>query len=158
LYREERRDLTVGERIQLTESDRVAHIRSGDFATVERIGEDNALSVRLDNGKSVELDKDLAQHIEYGYTVETAQRSAVDRVLITGDASQLAQQQDALTRLSPHIRDLSLYTSDSGDLAVEKAISGVENALSEVGLSPSLGSIPTLSVPEIKLEGFAIGL
>ena len=153
VYREEQRDLTVGERIQLTESDRVANIRSGDFATVERIGQDNALSVRLDNGKSVELDKDVAQHIEFGYAVETAQRSAVDRVLITGDASQLAQQQEALTRLSPDIRDLSLYTSDNRELTVEMTIPGVEIALPTHGISSSVGDIP---VPEFELAQFGI--
>jgi conjugative relaxase-like TrwC/TraI family protein len=84
VYRKEQRDVAVGERIRFTDSDRVAHIRTGNFATVERIGEDNALFVRLDNGKSIELNPDNARHIEYGYVVETAQRAAVDRVLVTG--------------------------------------------------------------------------
>jgi conjugative relaxase-like TrwC/TraI family protein len=158
VYREEQRDVAVGERITLTASDRDAHIRSGEFATVERIGQDNALSVRLDNGKFVELDADQARHIEYGYAVGTAQRASVDRVLITGDASQLAQRQEALTHLSPHIRDLAVYTSDSRDLAVEKAIPSVENLLSKDGISPNIDSIPVSSVPEIGVEGFGIGL
>jgi len=88
----------------------------------------------------------------------TAQRTAVDRVLVTGDASQLAQQQESLACLSPHIRDLALYTSDSRELAVEKAIPGAENTLLQNGISPSIASIPTPSVPHIELEGFGIGL
>lgn len=43
------------------------------------------------------------------------QRVSVDRVLVPGDASQLAQQKEKLARLSPHIRDLALYTSDSNE-------------------------------------------
>jgi conjugative relaxase-like TrwC/TraI family protein len=158
VYREEQRDIAVGERIRFTDSDRDAHIRVGNFAILERIGEDNALSVRLDSGKAVELDANHARHIEYGYAVETAPRASVDRVLVAGDATQLAQHQEALTSLSPHIRDLALYTSDSRELAVEKVIPSVEHSLSEIALSPSLGSIPTPSVPEIELEGFGIGL
>jgi hypothetical protein len=158
IFREELRDLAVSERIRLTASDRPAHLRSGDFGTVERIGEDYALSVRLDNGKLVELDAHKARHIEYGYAVETAQRTAADRVLVSGDASQLAQQHESLARLSPHIRDLTLYTSDSRELAVEKPIPGPEIALSQDGLLRKIDSVSKPSVPQIELEGFGIGL
>ena len=158
VYREEQRDIAVGERITFTAQDRDPYIRSGDLATVERIGKDNGLSARLDNGKFVELDADQARHIDYGYAVGTAQRTSVDRVLITGDASQLAQQQEALTLLSPHIRDLAVYTSDSRELAVEKAIPGVENLLSQDTIPPTIDSISVSPVPEIGVERFGIGL
>jgi hypothetical protein len=102
------------------------------------------------------LDDDHARHIEYGYAVESAHRVAVDRVLITGDASQLAQQQDALARLSPHTRDLSLYTSDSRELAVDKAIPSTEVGLSKEVSSSSFSQAP--SMPEIQVEEFGIGL
>ena len=157
VYHEELRDLALGERITLTASDRDAHIRSGDFATVERIGEDNALSVRLDSGRSVELDSHNARHIEYGYAVETAQRGSVDRVLVIGDASQLAQQQEVLTRLSPHIRDIALYTSDSRELAAERITPGIEKGLSLDGISSGAASSSTPSVSQIEVEGFGIG-
>jgi len=158
VYREEQRDLAVGERIIFTASDRGAHIRSGDFGTVERIGEDNALSVKLDNGKSIEVGPDNARHIEYGYVVGTAHRTTADRVLVTGDASQLAQQQDALTSISPYTRDLALYTSGSRELAMHIAIPNVEIVLPVEGLSPGGGNVQTPSVTEIALEGFGIGL
>ncbi len=59
------------------------HIRTGDFATVERVEPD--LSVRLDNGKSVDLDSEAARHIDYGYAVEAAGNLAADRVILTGE-------------------------------------------------------------------------
>ena len=158
VYREERRDVAVGERIRFTDSDRDAHIRVGYFATVDRIGEDNALSVRFDNGKSVELGSETARHIEYGYAVETAQRAAVDRILVTGDAYQLAQQREGLTRLSPHIRDLALYTSNGCELAVERTLPGAEMAPSVTELSLTLGTPSSVSTPEPELPGFGIGL
>jgi len=158
VYREEQRDIAVGERVTLTASDRDAHIRSGEFATVERIGEDNALSVRLDNGKSIELDPDKARHIEYGYVVDTAQRAAVDRVLVTGDASQLAHQQEALTRLSPHIRDLALYTSDSREYAVEKNVPGTEIGPSLKDVSSGLDSSLAIHPREAEIPEFGLSL
>jgi hypothetical protein len=158
VYREEQRDVAIGERIRFADSDRDAGIRSGDFATVVRVGVDNALYLRLDNGKSVELDYEAARHIEYGYAVETAQRTSADRVLVTGDAPELAQQREALTRLSMHTRDLGLYTSDSRELAVHKATHGAEIAESHSRISPPIDSIPTPTMPGIEIEEFGRGL
>jgi conjugative relaxase-like TrwC/TraI family protein len=122
LFREEQRDVAVGERIRLTQSDQGTHVRSGDFGTVERISNDNSLSVRLDNGKSIELDSERGRHIDYGYVVEGSPYAAVDRVLVTGDAPQLAQEEKMFAHLSPQTRDLALYISDSRELVTEKAI------------------------------------
>jgi conjugative relaxase-like TrwC/TraI family protein len=158
IYREEQRDLAVGERILFSASDRDAHMRSGDFATVEKIGEDSTLAVRLDNGKAVELTPDQAQHIEYGYVVDTAPRAAVDRILVTGDAAQLAEQQEAFARLSPSIRDLAVYTSDSRALGLEKGVPGAEMAPSLNDLSLKLDDLPTASTPEVEMPEFGIGL
>ena len=154
VYREEQRDIAVGERIRFTYSDPDAHFRSGDFATVERIGDDGTPSVRFNNGKSLELESQMARHIEYGYVVETAQRAPVDRVLVTGEASQLAQQQEALTHLSLHTRDLALYTSDTRALVVDKDIPLVGIAVSQDGTPLAINSIPTPAMPQIELQGF----
>jgi hypothetical protein len=64
--------------------------------------------VRLDNGKTVELEAEQSRYIDYGYAVETAQQAPVDRILVTGNSNQIAEQQEALTHLSPHFRDLAM--------------------------------------------------
>jgi conjugative relaxase-like TrwC/TraI family protein len=158
VYREEHRDLAVGERIIFTESNREGHTRSGDFGTVARIADDSAVSVRLDNGKSVELTPEQTQHIDYGYAVEAAPRAAVDRVLVTGDASQLAEQQEAFARLSPHLRDLAVYTSDMRQFAVEKTVSGAVIASSVRGISSTLDSLPAASTSEAEVLELGFGL
>lgn len=158
IYREEQRDLAVGERILLTAADHEKYIRSGDFAAVERSGEDSALSVRLDNGKSVELDSDQAMHIDYGYVVETMPKGSVDRVLISGEASELAQHGQDLARLSPATRDLTIYTSDGHDLSVGKELVGVETGLSLSGAAAGIENIADAGVASIALEGPGIGL
>ena len=112
VYRPEDRDLAVGDRIRFTASDKENGVRLGSFATVERIGEDNSLTVRTDAGKAIELDEAQARHIDYGYTVDSAKYLAADRVLLTGENTQLAEQRVALTNLSPHTKDFAIYTSD----------------------------------------------
>jgi hypothetical protein len=152
VFREELRDLAVGERIRLTASDRAAHLRSGDFATVERIGDDHALSVRLDNGKLAELDTDKARHIDYGYAVASGQRASADRVLVMGTAEDPAGPQKALSHLSPHVHAVALYSVDPSASVATKLAPSLEQ------IAPGIGKPSTPTVPEIELEGFGIGL
>ena len=158
VYREEERDLAVGERIQFTASDRENHVRSGDFATVERVGDDNSLFVRLDNGKAVELDSEKARHVEYGYTVETARHLSAARVILTGESTHLAEQQAALTKLNPSTHDLSIYTSDRAQLLQKE--SGISNdiAVTQEGLSSdsTLSEVSEPYAPEVELEGYSL--
>jgi conjugative relaxase-like TrwC/TraI family protein len=147
VYREESRELAEGERIQFTAANPQLRIRAGSLATVEKIGEDKALIVRLDNGKAVTLDAEQSRYIDYGYAVETARQVSADRVLVTGNSNQIAEQQEALTRLSPHLHDLAIYISDDSGLAVQQIASSAD-------IKPI--SVPAL--PEIELEGMGIGL
>jgi plastocyanin len=120
VYREETREVAVGERIRFTASEKENHIRTGGFAIVEGIEPD--LSVRLDNRKAVDLDAETARHIDYGYAVESAGNITVDRVILTGEAAQLAGLEEDLARLNPTIRELSIYTSNASQaLHVELA-------------------------------------
>jgi hypothetical protein len=122
VYREESREMAEGERIRFTAPEKENHIRTGDFATVERIEPD--LSVRLDNGKTIDLDAETAQHIDYGYAVESAANLTADRVILTGEAQQLAGLEQDLTRLNPSIRELSVYTSDATQVLQVELVQG----------------------------------
>ena len=143
VYEEESREMAVGERIRFTAPEKDNHIRTGDFATVERTEPD--LSVRLDSGKTVDLDLEAARHIDYGYAVESARNLAADRVILTGEAPQLAGLENDLARLNSGIRELSVYTSDaSQSLQVDLAQS---RAAAET-LSKSLAETTNLGIAE----------
>ena len=111
VYRQETREVAEGERIQFTAADKAQGIRKGDLATVTRIAENHAMTLRMDNGKTVALDPDKARHIEYGYAVDGSNRVSADRVLATGEAiDPKILQAVSLTK-----RDLVTYTGgDSG--------------------------------------------
>jgi hypothetical protein len=138
--------MAVGERIRFTASEKENHIRTGDFATVERVEPD--LSVRLDSGKSVDLDAQAARHIDYGYAVETTANVAADRMILTGEALQLAGLEDDLARLHPNIRELSVYTSDATQaLQVELA----QNSVATEALSKPLAEVASPGIAESSL-------
>ena len=144
VYKEESRELAEGERIQFTAANPELRIRAGSLATVEKIGEDNVITVRLDNGKAVELDAEQSRYIDYGYVVEATQQASVDRILVTGTSDQIAGHQEALSHLSPYLRDLAIYTSSDSALAVEKIATLVSTQVSKQAL------------PELEPEGIEI--
>lgn len=108
VYTEDVREIAIGERIQLTVPDKDRNLRRGDLATVEKIGGNNALTVRMDDGRTVELDQHQARHIEYGYAVDGQRRISADRVIATGETLETKD----LTAVPYKNRDIALYTSD----------------------------------------------
>ena len=70
VYRVEQREIAIGDRIQINESYPKQCIRKGDLGTVTAIGDTNDLDIRLDKGKSVQLNQEQAQHVEHGYAVQ----------------------------------------------------------------------------------------
>ena len=141
VYRQETRELAVGERIQLTQADKNQGIRSGDFAIVECIADNNALIARLDKGRMVELSPEKAQYIEYGYAVNGSKRIQADRILATGETLD----PKALASIPSSVRDLSVYTSDGSSLQKQKQ----EPVPKEI-------SIPEVQQPERQYRGFGL--
>lgn len=118
VYRVEHREIAIGERIQITVAHKEQGIRARDFGTVERVAENNALTVRMDSGKTVELDPHRARHIEYGYVVDGTKAVSTDRVLVTlENAAQLTGDSALGTAISRASREVSIYTSDGSALA-----------------------------------------
>jgi hypothetical protein len=155
VLREEIRDVSEGERIRFTATAQESGIRNGDFATIERIAEEHPLTVRSDQGKSVALSEEQARHIDYGYTAGQMPQRGVERVIVSGDAEQLAQMQKEFTHLSGQTRDLSLYTSNGQGIAQEKAMPGLE--VPTPGVQPEMVPQISVPVPEIAVEAFSRG-
>jgi len=152
LYSPEERELAEGERIQFTRSEWDQGIRVGNLATIEEIHEDGGLSVKVDSGASLQLTPEQAQHVEYGYAIESTKRLAVDRVILSGEAEQITAQREALSKLLANLHELTVYTSDgyqtgSPELGVRKDFAG-----------PAVVEIPTTEIdaPSIEFEGYAI--
>ena len=106
------------------------------------------------------LDSEKARHIDYGYTVESAQHLSADRLILTGESSQLAGQQEALTKLNPHTREVGIYTSDGSNPLRQAQGIATDVQLAEQGFSTNsaLSNAPEPTLPEIDFEGFGLGL
>ena len=90
VYREEQQEYAPGDRIRMTEPGPPQGFRKGDFATIAAIGEAGGLEVRLDKGPTLQLTKEQARHIEYGYAVDSLKTGAPERVLISQESSRQA--------------------------------------------------------------------
>ena len=152
LYSPEERELAEGERIQFTRSEWDQGIRVGNLATIEQIHEYGGISVKVDSGASLQLTHEQAQHVEYGYAIESTKRVGVDRVILSGEAEQITAQREALSKLPANLYELTLYTSDgyetaSPELGVQKEFAG-----------PAAAEIPTTEIdaPSLEFEGYAI--
>jgi len=109
VYRQEQREIVPGDRIQFTGADLTRGIRKGELGTVMAIGDANGLDVTLDKGTVVQLNAELARHIEHGYAVESIKPGAPERVLFTREATLNEREAASLSRQG---RELNLYTSD----------------------------------------------
>ena len=154
LYSPEDRELAEGERIQFSRSDWDKGIRAGNLATIEQIRDDGALSVKVDSGATLQLTPEQAQHIEYGYAIESTKRLSVDRIILSGEAEQITAQREALSQLPAKLHELTVYTSDGYKAAGPEL--AVQNELADPAVAEI--SLPEIDAPSIEFEGYAIEL
>ena len=145
VYREEHQEFAQGDRVRMTEPNSSQGIRKGDFGTITAIGD--TLEVRLDKGEGVQLTKEQAKHIEYGYAVDSLKTGAPDKVLISQDGFQNASEAAFLSRTG---RQVSVYTSDTSAQANVIALT-IER---QEQLKPSL-ALPVQQQSEAPSNAFA---
>jgi hypothetical protein len=152
VYSPEERELAEGEHIQFTRSEWDQGIRVGNLATIEHIHEDGGLSIKVDSGATLQLTPEQAQHVEYGYAIESTKRLAVDRVILSGEAEQITTQREALSQLPANLHELTVYTSDGYQTA------SPEIAVLKEFVVPAVAEISKLEIeaPFLELEGYTI--
>ena len=122
VYREEERDFSTGDRVQLTAPSHELKIANRELGTVEGIGEDGRLSLKIDGGREVQLDPAKHPHLDHGYAVtsHSSQGQTADRVLIHVDtelgAKDLLNNRMAYVAVSRGAYDAQLFTNDSEKL------------------------------------------
>ena len=73
--------------MQLTAPSRELKVANRELGTVEGIGQDGQMSLKMDGGREVQLDPGVHPHLDYGYAVtsHSSQGQTADRVLIHVD-------------------------------------------------------------------------
>lgn len=121
-FREEMRSFSAGDRIQFTAPDNELKVANRELGTIENIGEDGRLRLRMDGGRMVELDPRKHPHLDHGYamTSYSSQGQTTDRVLIHVDtelgAKDLLNSRMAYVAVSRGRYDAHIYTNDASTL------------------------------------------
>lgn len=124
VYREEQRRFSVGDRIQFTASANNLGVANRELGTVEAIGQDGRLKLKMDRGRDVELDPHQHPHLDHGYAVtsHSSQRQTADRVLIHIDTERgtkdLLNSRMAYISVSRGAWDAQLFTNDREKMSI----------------------------------------
>src|SRR5580658_7290459 len=89
---------------------------------IEAIGNDNRLSVKMDDGRTVNFDPARMPHFDHGYAVtsHSSQSLTESRVLVNMDTnsfSELLNPRFAYVSISRASQDAHIYTNDAATLA-----------------------------------------
>jgi conjugative relaxase-like TrwC/TraI family protein len=118
VYREQERAFSVGDRVQLTAPAPDLKLANRELGTVEGIGQDGRMSLKMDGGREVELDSVKNPHLDHGYAVtsHSSQGQTADRVLIHADtelgAKDLLNNRMAYVAVSRGAYDAQIFTND----------------------------------------------
>jgi len=118
VYREEPRSFAAGDRIQFTAPANDLKIANRELGTVEAIGQDGQMRLKMDGGRDVHLDSRQHPHLDHGYAVtsHSSQGQTAERVLIHIDtelaAKDLLNSRMAYVAVSRGAADAQLYTND----------------------------------------------
>ncbi|WP_263408549.1 MobF family relaxase [Terriglobus tenax] len=162
VYREEERAFSVGDRVQFTAPANELKVANRELATVERI-EDGRMSLRMDDGRNVQIDPAKHPHLDHGYAVtsHSSQGQTADRVLVHVDtelaAKDLLNNRMAYVAVSRGAEDAQLFTNDRSKLgqALGRDVSQQSAHVPEAKLEKSTG----IETPEMKQDiGYGHGI
>lgn len=115
VYRELEREFAIGDRLGFTAPSKELGVANRDLGTVQQIGNDGQLTVKMDNGKLVRFDPKLMRHLDHGYAVtsHSSQGLTADRVLINIDSRihrDLINERFAYVSVSRAAHDAQIFT------------------------------------------------
>jgi ATP-dependent exoDNAse (exonuclease V) alpha subunit len=118
VYREDEKRFSVGDRIQFTAPSQELKIANRDLGTVESIGRDGMMRLRLDDERKVEFNPQQHPHVDHGYAVTSysSQGQTAERVLVNVDtelaAKDLLNSRMAYVSISRGQFDAQIFTDN----------------------------------------------
>jgi conjugative relaxase-like TrwC/TraI family protein len=118
VYRKEERTFSVGDRVQLTAPERELGVANRELGTITSIGGEKQLALKMEDGRSVEIDPAKHPHLDHGYAVtsHSSQGQTAERVLVHVDtelgAKDLLNNRMAYVAISRGAHDAQLFTND----------------------------------------------
>jgi ATP-dependent exoDNAse (exonuclease V) alpha subunit len=132
-YREIERDFAIGDRLQFTAPNKELGVANRDLGTVQEIGENGKMTVRMDGGKdrTVTFNADQMRHFDHGYAVtsHSSQGLTSERVLVNMDTNvhpDLINTRFAYVSVSRASQDAQIFPSSR--IAMIDALRSLESA------------------------------
>jgi ATP-dependent exoDNAse (exonuclease V) alpha subunit len=121
-YREIEREFAIGDRLIFTAPAKELGVANRDLATIESIGKNGQLSVRMDKGKAVTFDANEMRHLDHGYAVTSysSQGLTAEHVLVNVDTqvhASLIDSRFAYVSISRAAQDAQIYTDAASVLS-----------------------------------------
>ena len=123
-YREIEREFAVGDRVQFTAPNKELGVANHDLGTIHQIGENGAMTVRMqgDKEETVTFDPAEMRHFDHGYAVtsHSSQGLTSERVLVNMDTNvhpELINGRFAYVSVSRASHDAHIFTNDAATLA-----------------------------------------
>jgi hypothetical protein len=122
VYRAEEKAFSIGDRIQFTAPDQELKIANRELASIESIGTNGSMRLKLDSGRNIEVGVRGFPHIDHGYAVtsHSSQGQTAERVLIHADtelgAKDLLNHRMAYVSVSRGQWDAQIFTNDRNKL------------------------------------------
>ena len=147
VFREEMRNLSVGDRIQFTAPANDLKIANRELGAISAIEGAGRLTLNMDSGRSLQIDPNKYPHLDYGYamTSHSSQGQTANRVLIHADtelaAKDLLNSRMAYVSVSRGAHDAQIFTNDR-----EKLPAALGNDISKLTAnSPQIGTEQTIA-------------
>ena len=125
-YREIEREFAIGDKIQFTAPSKDLQVANRDIGTIQSIGEDGKITVRMEGSKErdVRFDASEMRHFDHGYAVtsHSSQGLTSERVLVNMDTEvhpELINSRFAYVSVSRASHDVRIYTNDTAGLVVQ---------------------------------------
>jgi ATP-dependent exoDNAse (exonuclease V) alpha subunit len=161
VFREGMRRFSVRDRIQFTAPANDLRVANRELGTIKSIEEDGRLRLRMDSGRTVELDPPKHPHLDHGYamTSHSSQGQTGDRVVIHVDtelgAKDLLNSRMAYVSVSRGRYDVQIYTNNAQTLG--------QNLSRDVSHPPAIQQQPVAQKIEPQHtnkvgQGFGLGL
>jgi ATP-dependent exoDNAse (exonuclease V) alpha subunit len=167
VYRAEEKSFSIGDRIQFTAPNQELKIANRELASIENIGANGSMHLKLDSGRNVEVGVHGFPHIDHGYAVtsHSSQGQTADRVLIHADtelgAKDLLNHRMAYVSVSRGQWDAQIFTNDRDKLvqALSHDVShksALQPELAISGMAPKIG--PASEHVVERSMGYGLGL
>src|SRR5271157_2713012 len=164
VFREEMRSFSVGDRIQFTAPANELRVANRELGTIESINEEGQLRLRMDGGRTVELEPPKHPHLDHGYamTSHSSQGQTADRILIHVDtelgAKELLNSRMAYVSVSRGRYDAQIYTNNRERLPAALGHDVSQQSAHVPEIKPNQTIAPQQEVSQGQQKDLGIGL